>query len=119
MRRSHLSAGKFPPWLRLLTLFALKPCFRTQEIVEVQCPVKDYGAVGDGTTYDTAAIQQAIDACGQSANGGMVMFDTGKSYLIASVTIPSGVRLNLPAGASLIAGTQVRVLPRVCPGPFI
>lgn len=37
--------------------------------------VKDFGAVGDGTTNDTAAIQAAIDAIG--ASGGTVLFPAG------------------------------------------
>lgn len=38
--------------------------------------VKDYGAVGDGTTVDTTAIQDAIDAAG-AAGGGVVYFPAG------------------------------------------
>lgn len=37
--------------------------------------VKDCGAVGDGTTNDTAAIQAAIDSL--PANGGTVLFPVG------------------------------------------
>jgi len=44
-----------------------------------------YGAVGDGTTNDTAAIQAAIDAC-KSAGGGTVYFPKG-SYKVSTLNI--------------------------------
>lgn len=46
--------------------------------------VKDFGAVGDGVTDDTAAIQAAHDSLG--VNGGMLFFPIG-SYLVSSVTV--------------------------------
>ncbi len=46
--------------------------------VDVLC---GFGAVGDGTTDDTAAIQAAIDAAG---NGGVVVFPADKTFLISS-----------------------------------
>ena len=45
--------------------------------------VKDFGAVGDGVTDDTAAIQAALDAL---PNGGTVYVPAG-SYVVKSVTI--------------------------------
>ena len=42
--------------------------------------VKNYGAIGDGLTDDSAAIQAAINAC-IAAGGGIVFFPAG-SYLI-------------------------------------
>ena len=50
--------------------------------------VKAYGATGDGTTDDTAAIQAAIDAC-EAAGGGEVYFPHG-SYAQASVISCTG-----------------------------
>lgn len=50
-----------------------------------------YGAVGNGTTNDRAAVQAALDAAG-AANGGTVLFT--KRYLIdTSINIPKNVRL--------------------------
>jgi hypothetical protein len=56
--------------------------------------VKQFGAVGDGVTDDTAAIQAAFTACG-AAGGGVVFFSTG-SYLITST-------INWPAGITITA----------------
>jgi polygalacturonase len=39
--------------------------------------VAEFGAVGDGTTPATSAIQQAIDACA-AAGGGRVVIPTGR-----------------------------------------
>ena len=47
--------------------------------------VKDFGAVGDGVTDDTAAIQAAIDAV-YGAGGGTVYFPTG-DYVCLTLTV--------------------------------
>ena len=47
--------------------------------------VKDYGAVGDGVTDDTQAIQAAIDA-----NPGKTIFFPEGTYLITQTIFPSG-----------------------------
>lgn len=55
--------------------------------------VKDpaYGAKGDGSTNDTAAIQAAINAL--PTNGGTVFFPAGEYVTTAALTVSSGVRL--------------------------
>ena len=58
--------------------------------------VRDFGAVGDGKTKDTAAIQKAIDA------GGMVHFPPGV-YLSGTVYLRSNGGLDLESGAVLLA----------------
>jgi hypothetical protein len=52
---------------------------KLQELVSV----KDFGAVGDGTTDDTAAIQSALNAC--SVNGNLLYVPAGK-YLVTGLT---------------------------------
>ena len=42
--------------------------------------VRDYGAVGDGQSNDSAAIQEAIDRCAANG-GGTVLVPAGGAYL--------------------------------------
>lgn len=63
--------------------------------------VRKYGAVGDGKTLDTTAINRAIDAAA-SAGGGLVLFPAG-SYLCFSIHLKSSVGLHLLPGSAIIA----------------
>jgi hypothetical protein len=47
--------------------------------------VKAYGAMGDGSTDDTTAIQNALNAC-NSAGGGVVYFPKG-TYLVSTASL--------------------------------
>jgi len=54
--------------------------------------IKDYGAIGDGSTDDTTAIQNAINAL--SSNGGVIYFPAGTYKVTSTVMISiSGVTL--------------------------
>ncbi len=59
-----------------------------------------FGAVGNGTNFDTKAIQSAIDAAA-SAGGGLVRFLPGK-YLSGSLRLKSHVTIWLDKGATLL-----------------
>ncbi|MGH7117554.1 MAG: rhamnogalacturonidase [Acetobacteraceae bacterium] len=63
--------------------------------------VRYFGAVGDATTLDTMAINQAI-AAAASAGGGTVLFPPG-TYASYSVRLRSRITLRLARGATLLA----------------
>ncbi len=67
--------------------------------------VLDYGARGDGTTLDTAAINQAVAACA-NAGGGQVLFPPGR-YLSGTVRLTNHLTLFLAAGATLVGTTNL------------
>ena len=58
--------------------------------------VKDFGAVGDGVTDDTAAIQAALDS------GAAGVFIPQGTYLCGALTIPSNVQLYGEGAASIL-----------------
>lgn len=47
--------------------------------------VKDFGAVGDGSTDDTAAIQLAIDTAATQTNGGVVYLTAGEFHVTSTI----------------------------------
>ncbi|MGA2604606.1 MAG: glycoside hydrolase family 28 protein [Verrucomicrobiia bacterium] len=63
--------------------------------------VREFGAKGDGRTLDTAAIQKALDECG-NAGGGMVRFPSG-TYLTKPITLRTRTTVQLDEGAIIKA----------------
>ena len=67
---------------------------RTQSVL-----ITDFGAVGDGKTLNTQAIQAAIDKC--AADGGGILTVPTGTFLTGSVFFKQGVDLHLENGAVL------------------
>ena len=65
--------------------------------------VKDFGAVGDGVTDDTAAIQRAIDFV--SALGGTVFFPVG-TYYVSQLIYVAGITFQ-----GVGAGSRMKKIP--------
>lgn len=76
--------------------------------------VKKFGAVGDGRTLDTVAINKAVDACA-TAGGGTVYLSPGV-YLSGTVVLKSNVIFFLEAGATLLGSTNLSDYSSL-PGP--
>lgn len=55
--------------------------------------VQDFGAVGDGVTDDTQAIQRAIDAC--SKRGVPLYLQAGRTYVVGSLHPKTGLFFDL------------------------
>lgn len=84
-------------------LLSMVPCHMSSA---AEFNVRDFGAVGDGTTNDRVAIQKAIDACA-AAGGGEVLFPAGR-YLTGSLVLSSGIMLNVTRDATLVGSTDLK-----------
>jgi len=71
--------------------------------------VADFGAVGDGKTVNSAAIQKAIDAC-SAAEGGVVLVEKG-DYVTGTIDLKSGVMLEIAGDARLLGSTNIADYP--------
>lgn len=72
--------------------------------------IRDYGAVGDGSTLNTGPIQEALDEA-HAAGGGKVLIDGG-IYVSGSVRLRSNVTLHMgPAGVLKACGPSEEAFP--------
>jgi len=67
--------------------------------------IRDFGAIGDGKTLNTAAIQKTIDSCSH-AGGGTVVVPVGK-YISGTIRLFTNVDLHLERGAVLEGSNKV------------
>ncbi len=72
--------------------------------------VNDFGAQGDSTTLDTAAIQKAIDKAAPKKK--TVSFKPG-TYLTGAIFLKSGVTLDVPEGVTLTGTQDIKDFPEL------
>ena len=67
--------------------------------------VADFGAVGDGTTLNTDAVQRAIDTCTKE-NGGTVLVPAG-NFVVGTIELKSNVTLRIAAKGRLLGSPKI------------
>lgn len=67
--------------------------------------IRDAGAIGDGKSLDSAAIQKAIDDV-HTTGGGKVIVPTG-TYLSGTIILKDNVTLHLEEGAEILGTTDL------------
>ena len=97
------------PWLRAPAIAQrVRPLTFPSRTVDV----RTHGAVGNGSTDCTTAIDRAIAAC-HAAGGGRVTVPAGR-YVCGPIRLRSNVNLHLAAGATILFKTDPRAyLPAV------
>jgi len=67
--------------------------------------IVDFGAVGDGATVNTIAVQKAIDTCANE-NGGAVLVPAG-DFVTGTIELKSNVTLRLAAKGRLLGSPKI------------
>ncbi|QHV95028.1 glycoside hydrolase family 28 protein [Spirosoma endbachense] len=101
---NSLTAPEPLPWVKQVgaqTIPTQKTVFKTE----------DYGAVGDGKTLETKAIQATIDACA-AKGGGVVTFKSGQ-YVTGSLFLKMNVTLRLDKGVELLGSQSLADYPEI------
>ena len=87
----------------------LMPCAAERATGNIK-NVRDYGAVGDGITDDTEAVQRALDEVG-GTGGGIVSLPTGNYLIETHLNVPSFVTLEgvwtIPTAFSQMQGSTL------------
>jgi polygalacturonase len=98
-------AGLLPQLLLFILVFSLAASAEAKTLL-----VNDYGAKGDGTTNDAAAIQKAIDKAAPKHD--TVSFKPG-TYLTGAIFLKTGVTVDLPEGVTLTGAQDIKDFPEL------
>jgi polygalacturonase len=83
---------------------------KTQPTAKTVFAAAKYGAVGDGKTLNTVALQKAIDAAAKK--GGVITLAPGQ-YLTGSLFLKKGVTLHLDKGVTLLGSQDLKDYPEI------
>jgi hypothetical protein len=89
---ASVTVRKLPKINREAQMKVVKTAFPAEDVVIADYNVVDFGAVGDGVTDDTEAVQKALNAA-RGNGGGVVFMPAGTYKITASLFVPMGVTL--------------------------
>ena len=92
-----------------LSLLLLTAANATAEKV---CDARTYGAKGDGSSKDTAALQKAIDDC-SAAGGGIVRLAGSPVFVSGPLILKSNITLEIAKGTTLAASSDHEDFPEI------
>lgn len=81
---------------------------KTRPMAKATFAATAYGAVGDGKTLNTEALQKALDAA--ASKGGTVTLPPGQ-YLTGALFLKKGVELHLDKGVTLLGSQDLKDYP--------
>lgn len=75
--------------------------------------VMDFGAKGDGVSYDTVAIRKAAAAVSSDSVGGTLLFPSGGTFLTGAFNVTSNTHVEIEHGATVLGSTRGEDWPLV------
>ncbi|MBC8097732.1 MAG: glycoside hydrolase family 28 protein, partial [Akkermansiaceae bacterium] len=90
--------------MKWFPVFCLTFGWMVSSATAAELSVTDFGAVGDGVTLNTPALQRAIDEC--SARGGGTLRIPAGRFVTGTLEIKEGVTLRLESDAALLGSTN-------------
>src|SRR5271165_4716050 len=87
------------------TLLAIVALTLSGQSPKKRVMITDFGAVSDGATLNTKAIQSAIDKC--AASGGCTIVVPKGTFLSGAIFLKQGVNLTIEKGGVLKATTNI------------
>jgi polygalacturonase len=102
------------PATRFVPQMAVKgaPSYATLPRRTKRYPITDFGAVGDGKTVNTKAIQATIDKCAATKQGGVVVVPKG-TFLTGAIFLKQGANLLVEKDGVLKGTTNLDDYPQI------
>ncbi|MGD0796642.1 MAG: glycosyl hydrolase family 28 protein [Acidobacteriaceae bacterium] len=98
--------------LTLCTSMAVAESYATPAKRTKQYPITQFGALADGKTVNTKAIQAAIDKCAANKKGGVVVVPAG-TFLSGAIFLKQGVNLLVEKDGVLKGTTNLDDYPQI------